>query len=109
MTKSDFLKGWTLLTTQPWGKAYRGTTPEATIQVEFYYKHVSRANPKVWVKVCEQAATGERWPSMSELKAALQNNNGFMLEDRQALEHKPQYVECPLEVREQLARIGVKA
>lgn len=77
MTKPQFLAGWMLLTAQPWGKAYRTNTPEATIQIELYYKHVSRANPVVWVAVCEHAAQGDKWPSLSDLKASLANNGGY--------------------------------
>lgn len=77
MTKPEFITGWTLLTTQPWGKPYRGTTPEATIQIEFYYRHVSRANPVVWMAVCEHAAQGQKWPSLDELKQSLANNGGY--------------------------------
>jgi hypothetical protein len=80
MTKHEFLKGYGLLTIQPWGKLYRGNGPEATIQMELYYRQVSQANPVVWQAVCESHATGERWPSLSELKTALQANGGYRRE-----------------------------
>lgn len=41
MTKHEFLQGYGLLTIQPWGKLYRGNGPEATIQMELYYRQVS--------------------------------------------------------------------
>ena len=77
MTKQDFLKGYALLTIQPWGKLYRGNGPEATIQMELYYRKVNTANTIVWQAVCEAHATGERWPSLSDLKTALQANGGY--------------------------------
>lgn len=85
MTKAEFLKGWTFLTTQPWGKSYRGTSPEAVIQVEFYYKHVNQANPIVWVAVCEHAATGGKWPSLDELKQSLTANGGYIQANQRLL------------------------
>lgn len=107
MTKAEFLTGWTILTTQPWGKVYRGTTLEATVQVEFYYKHVDRANPDVWVSVCESAAQGDRWPSLSDLKSALQAKGGYMQVGQRQLTHEPVYSDCPPEVREQLNKLKV--
>ena len=109
MTKGEFLTGWLVLTAQPWGKPYRGSTPEAAIQLELYYKHVHRANPTVWVAVCEDVAQGDKWPSLSDLKFILQANGGYVLQDQKQIRHRPEYVECPPEVREKLARIGVKA
>lgn len=85
MTKEHFARGWGLLTIQPWGKLYRGQGPEATIQAELYYRHVDKANPIVWQAVCEAAATGERWPSLSDLKSALQANGGYRQEDQKAI------------------------
>lgn len=108
MTKPEFLQGFALLTSQPWGKTYRGQTPEAAIQVELYYKHVSKANPRIWQKVCEAAATGEKWPSLSDLKTALHQCGGWSQDGQAQIQHKPQYIECPPEVAAQLARIGVK-
>lgn len=108
MTRPEFLQGFMLLASQPWGKTYRGQTPEAMIQVELYYKHVSKANAEAWARVCESAATGEKWPSLSDLKAALHHCDGWAQKGQARLQHKPQYVECPPEVAEQLARIGVK-
>lgn len=86
MTKQEFLKGYALLTIQPWGKLYRGNGPEATIQMELYWSKVNTANPVVWQAVCEAHATGERWPSLSDLKTALQANGGYR-STLHALEH----------------------
>lgn len=77
MTKQEFLQGYALLTIQPWGKLYRGNGPEATIQMELYYRHVNQARAMVWQAVCEAHATGERWPNLSDLKTALQANGGY--------------------------------
>ncbi len=85
MTKEQFARGWAILTIQPWGKLYRGQGPEATIQAELYYRHVDKANPVVWQAVCESAAMGERWPSLSDLKSALQVNGGYRQEGQKAI------------------------
>jgi hypothetical protein len=80
MTRSDFLRGWLLLTSQPWGKAYRSdlhtpsTEPSpAKIQAELYYKALSFAFAPAWVEVCEVMAAGDHWPSISQLKEALRH------------------------------------
>lgn len=93
MTKEQFGVGWILLTSQPWGRAYRGNTVEATIQLELYYKHVDQANPIVWQAVCEHAAQGDKWPSLSELKASLVNNGGYVERDTRALPSRFQFEE----------------
>lgn len=107
MTRPEFLQGFMLLAAQPWGKTYRGQTPEATIQVELYYKHVNRASGKVWQAVCEAAATGEKWPSLSDLKTALQQQNGWRQDGQHVIEHTPEFVECPADVAERLRKLGV--
>lgn len=86
MTKAQFLSGYSLLTVQPWGKTYRGNTPEATIQAELYYRHVNQANPHVWQAICEANATGEKWPSLADLKTALQANGGYVLKEQASIE-----------------------
>lgn len=85
MIKAEFLQGYALLTIQPWGKLYRGNGPEATIQMELYWRHVSQANPIVWKVVCEAHATGDRWPNLSDLKTALQANGGYRQADQAAI------------------------
>lgn len=95
MTKQEFLQGYALLTIQPWGKLYRGNGPEATIQMELYYRKVNTANATVWQAVCEAHATGDHWPSLSELKTALQANGGYR-RDQLAIEHDSnQWEEAP--------------
>ena len=86
MTVQEFARGWALLTAQPWGRTYRGNAPEAVIQSELYFKHVNRANPIVWQAVCESHAQGERWPTLSELKASLQANGGYQQVGQKQLE-----------------------
>lgn len=108
MTKAEFMAGYSLLTIQPWGKLYRGNSPEATIQAELYYRNVNSANPVVWQAVCESHATGERWPSLSDLKAAINALGGYRQDGQAAITHQPEYVECPPEVAEKLERLGVK-
>lgn len=80
MTTEEFLRGWSLLIAQPWGKLYRGNGPEATIQLELYFKHVNRANPHVWQAVCESQAQGDRWPGLAEIKTSLQANGWYAQE-----------------------------
>ena len=68
MERAEFLQGWLLLTTQPWGKPYRtqlqsdpGTEPSPPeIQAELYWRGVERINPYVWLAVCEAAASDMR-------------------------------------------------
>lgn len=86
MTTQEFARGWAILIAQPWGKTYRGNGPEATIQLELYFKHVNRANPIVWQAVCESHAQGDHWPSLSELKTALKANGGYQQDDQKQLE-----------------------
>lgn len=107
MTKEQFARGWALLTVQPWGRAYRGLNPEVTIQSELYYKHVHKANPQVWLTVCESSASGDKWPSLSDLKTALTQLHGWEQDGQRQLTHTPEFIECPAEVREKLARLGV--
>lgn len=82
MERGEFLVGWLMLTTQPWGKAYRSTTSSlpghepspAEIQQELYWKALQWVNPYVWEAVCEDFATGEHWPSITELKTSICHN-----------------------------------
>lgn len=81
MERTEFLRGWILLTTQPWGKAYRSTTQTQTsgepnpaeIQAELYYKSLQYSYPPAWVEVCECLAQGDHWPSISECKETLKH------------------------------------
>jgi hypothetical protein len=78
MTKPEFLRGYLLLTTQPWGKAYRtmtmalnGEPTPAELQVEFYYQQMESYTAEGWKRICESFATGDHWPCLDELKAAM--------------------------------------
>lgn len=95
MTKEQFGIGWILLTSQPWGRSYRGATVEATIQLELYYKHVDKANAFVWQAVCEQAAQGDHWPSLSELKQSLVHNGGYPRPEQVAIPSRFSFQEAP--------------
>lgn len=88
MTKGEFLPGWALLTAQPFGKSYRGATAEAAVQIEFYFKNFERCRAQIWQKVCEQAATGDRWPSVSDLKQAVSEQGGFAPDPSRAIEEQ---------------------
>ena len=78
MTREQFVLGYMLLTTQPWGKAYRagqqtlGEEPSAAdIQVEFYYQALGNYDAVAWQKACQIHATGDHWPSIDALKLTL--------------------------------------
>lgn len=81
MERTDFLRGWILLTTQPWGKAYRSTTQTqmsgepnpAEVQAELYYKSLQYSYPPAWIETCECLAQGDHWPSISECKESLKH------------------------------------
>jgi hypothetical protein len=108
MTKAEFSVGWMMLTAQPWGRWYRGDTAESAIQLELYYKHVSRANPKSWRSVCEQYAQGEKWPSLNDLKASLSNIGGYVQDGVKAIpvNRSSSGEQMPDKVREMLSKIG---
>jgi len=96
MTKPEFLRGYLLLTTQPWGKAYRtmsmaldGEPTPAELQVEFYWKQFENYEAAGWKLTCESFATGDHWPSIDQLKLALKQ----YVPVQQAIEGpKPEYV-----------------
>lgn len=77
MTHEHFLRGYLVLTAQPWGKTYRtgvavpGEPSPAEIQVEFYFDTFKNYDGKAWIAACVQQATGEHWPSVDALKHAL--------------------------------------
>ena len=83
MTREEFGKGWLLLTTQPWGKAYRtqeqaqeGTEPApGEVQLAWYYKSLAFCNPFVWLATCEMYAKGTHWPSVDELRTTIRQNS----------------------------------
>lgn len=79
MTHEHFIRGYLMLTAQPWGKTYRsafgssvsGEPSPAEIQVEFYFDTFKHYDGKAWIAACVQQATGEHWPSVDALKQAL--------------------------------------
>ena len=81
MNRQEFLRGWLLLTAQPWGRTYRSdnTNPlnsepsPAKIQAELYYKALAYAYVPAWLEVAELLAAGEKWPSITECKEALRH------------------------------------
>lgn len=81
MNRPEFLRGWLLLTAQPWGRTYRteNTNPlnnepsPAKIQAELYYKALCHAYVPAWLEVAELLAAGEKWPSIGECKEALRH------------------------------------
>ena len=112
MTHTEFAKGWTLLLTQPWGWRYRGMTDqgrpteESTTQLEFYYGKLNWAYGKAWMDVAARFAEGEKWPSVNEMRMALQYVNGRYLKalPPPATEFAP----MPEEVRDRLSRFAGK-
>lgn len=85
MERHEFLAGWLLLTTQPWGKPYRSTDASlpghepspAEIQQELYWKALHLTNPFVWEAVCADFAAGDHWPSIGELKTSIHQNTRY--------------------------------
>lgn len=81
MNRPEFLRGWLLLTAQPWGRTYRSenTNPlnsepsPAKIQAELYYKALAFAYVPAWLEVAELLAAGNQWPSIHECKEALRH------------------------------------
>ena len=80
MNRPEFLRGWLLLTSQPFGRSYRSDIVSgsaepspAKIQAELYYKNLHTAYPPAWVEVAELLASGDHWPSLSECKEALKH------------------------------------
>lgn len=81
MNRPEFLRGWLLLTAQPWGRTYRSenmnplnTEPSpAKIQCELYYKALAYAYVPAWLEVAELLAGGDSWPSITDCKEALRH------------------------------------
>lgn len=78
MTLKEFTQGWMLLTAQPWGKAYRMESSSHTgepcpgeIQAEFYFQSVKAYPGRSWFRACQEYASGERWPSLGQLKETM--------------------------------------
>lgn len=111
MAQGAFAKGWKLLIVQPWGRAYRELdqrgepTVEAATQMSFYYDKLKWAHPGAWFEVAQLYAQGSSWPSVNDLKQALQAVNGKYVRALPA--PVAQYEPMPDEVRKKLARVGV--
>lgn len=111
MTQADFAKGWRLLIIQPWGWRYNQTdhqgrpTRDAQTQLEFYYNQLHWADSRAWWKTCEQYAQGKEWPSVSELRQAVQHLQRQVLRsirDTRKDEGEP----MPDDVRAMIDRLG---
>jgi hypothetical protein len=96
MTRAEFLRGWILLTTQPWGKAYRagpvemeGEPSPAEIQLQFYYTSLEKYEAEAWLKTCEIHATGDHWPNLDALKLTLKHQAPKRLALPPPPEHRP--------------------
>lgn len=74
MTKEEFLRGWTLLVLQPWGKRYAGHDTSAKLQFELYYDRLGRYQVEAWEVACKLFASGEKWPSVHEIRDTLNNS-----------------------------------
>jgi hypothetical protein len=121
MTQAEFAKGWKLLLLQPWGWRYGRLTDqgqpteEAKTQMEFYYDKLKWAHPEAWWKVAELYAQGKevkedkkgsregQWPSVWELRMALQQINHQYVRTLPA--PQPVYTPCPPEVAEVLRKL----
>lgn len=82
MDYEQFYRGWLALIAQPWGQRYqdRGNLTDEQrmtirIQQELYFKRLAFCNPYLWESICESFATGDHWPSIDELKQAIQSNS----------------------------------
>jgi len=91
VTREDFIAGWTLLTIQPWGKKYSGTDSTSKIQRDFYFSRLERYHGEAWKGACQLFAGGEKWPSVDELRSAINNS----LPPRFQIAHDPTTVEKP--------------
>jgi len=118
MPMGVFAKGWKLLILQPWGWRYRGLvedpqtgqmvpSEEAKTQMQFYYDKLKWAQGAAWMQVAEVYAQGKDWPSVQELKTALQHVNAKHVKalPQPTLELVP----MPDDVREKLSRLVGKA
>lgn len=113
MSKTDFLRGWALLVTQPWGHRYNQTirtgpdagkpTPEATLQMQFYYDKLKHGSAAAWLKTAECHAQGRDWPSLDDLRRSLRGNEEH---PRQLTDERPhELVPMPPEIKAQVLRL----
>ena len=120
MTKAEFARGWKLLILQPWGWTYRSLTEhgvpteESRAQMEFYFDSLKWAHPDAWIRIATLFAEGrpkvdlhgkkvDQWPSVWELRTALQQINHQYV--RTLPPPQPVYTPCPPEVDEVLRQI----
>jgi len=78
MTKEEFMVGWDLLTTQPWGQRYakvndKASAITAATQLQFYFNKLNQFSSELWTAECELYAAGDHWPSVDELKQSCYN------------------------------------
>lgn len=81
LTRPEFLRGWLLLTSQPWGRTYRSEIgavasaepSPAKIQAELYYKALHQQSAAAWIEACETLAAGDHWPNLGEVREALRH------------------------------------
>ncbi len=76
MTRKEYIKGWLLLVAQPWGTRYAGDTEIATVQAEFYFTQFSGFPVQAWWQACERFASAEHWPTVDEIRKALDGTAG---------------------------------
>lgn len=74
MTREDFVAGWLLLTLQPWGRRYANQDQVAKLQFEFYWSRLGKGHGEAWKGSCHVFASGEKWPSVDELKTTMNNS-----------------------------------
>lgn len=109
MTQAEFSKGWKLLLLQPWAARYRSMTAagqpseEARCQMEFYFAKLQWADSRAWLHAADLFAQGNAWPSINDLRSAIQQVNHRYVCALNA--PQPDYVPCPPEVREALRKI----
>lgn len=72
MNSKEFLKGWTLLIAQPWGRRYEGDSEVARAQREFYYSTFKGFSGEVWFQVCCALAAKSEWPSVGTIMKLIQ-------------------------------------
>ena len=96
MTREEFLAGWGLLLTQPWGRRYatvsdKSSAITAATQLEFYFRKLSSFDGTFWKTTCELFAAGDHWPSVDELRLSMNNS----LPQRMRLEYHTEQSEMP--------------
>lgn len=96
MSQQEFLRGWLLLVTQPWGHRYNQTvrtgpdagrpTADATLQMQFYFDKLKHGTPAAWYRTAEVYAQGHEWPSLENLRRTLKQ---FEEKPRQLRDDRP--------------------